>query len=88
MGFTLSAGLALVSIGVQAAAADAPSVPMSQVKTDRYPVTFARLGSNRVNGMLDEPAKLSSNSHVALLYSYPRPSVFNAPAAEKQSNIP
>ncbi len=59
--------------------------PMGPVKTDRYHVNFVRLGSNRINGLMYEPEKPAPNARIALVYSYPRPSAFDGPAAEMAS---
>jgi len=60
-------------------------VPMGPLKNDRYHVSFVRLGSNRINGWLYEPEKLGPNGRVGLVYSYPRPTAFDVPAAEMAS---
>ena len=58
---------------------------MGPVKTDRYHVTFVQLASTRINGWLYEPEVPAANSRLALVYSYPRPTPFDAPAAEMAS---
>jgi hypothetical protein len=63
----------------------AQSVPMGPVKNDLYHVAFVRLASNRINGWLYEPEKPGPNARIALVYSYPRPTSFDVPAAEMAS---
>jgi hypothetical protein len=70
---------------MQQAGASAQPTQMGPVKTNQYHVTFVRLGSSRVNGLLYEPEKLGPNARVALVYSSSHPSPFDVPATEMAS---
>jgi hypothetical protein len=58
--------------------------PIGPVKTDRFHVTFVRLGSNNSNGLLYEPETPGPNTRVAVVYPN-RSKGFTVPAAELAS---
>jgi hypothetical protein len=58
------------------------AAPAGPIKTARYHVTFVRLGSNNLSGLLYEPEAPGPNARVAVVYPYPRPTAFTPPAEE------
>jgi hypothetical protein len=54
---------------------------MGPINTDRFHVTFVRLGSNNNHGLLYEPEKLGPNARIAIVYPN-RNLSFAVPAAE------
>jgi hypothetical protein len=73
--------LALGCMSLHPPIASAQGAPMGPVKTDRFHVTFVRLGSNNNNGLLYEPEKPGPNARIAIVYPN-RSKSFMAPASE------
>ena len=66
------------------------SAPTGPVDTERFHVTYVRLGSNRSEGFLYEPKAPAGNARIAIIYSAPQvPAIadigFNPPVAELAS---
>jgi hypothetical protein len=58
---------------------------MGPVQTERYRVTYVKLGANNADGLLYEPTKPGPNSRVAVLFTFPRATFAAEPAAELAS---
>lgn len=58
---------------------------MGPIKTDRYHANFVQLGASNMDGVLYEPDKPGPNSHIALVYTFPRATFGAMPPRELAS---